>query len=171
MPEAFFSAQEQPPQVQQNISFLTSVKAAINSFHRRTEVSNSDITAIRRQLRSDPWYPNLVALVYLFSIALGVDLLAIPTANGRGGIAPTTSLGFITIYYVLWLFLEFAILLVSTLIFFDQDLRAIWLKWSISRRVSKKPFSIIGRTVVFIVLAGISVVFYVFVCSSRFLPF
>jgi hypothetical protein len=178
--EAFFAAEKELPeasggQVQQNISFSTALKEAIKSFHHKVEAgtSDSDITAILRKLRSDPWYPNLVVLVYLFSMALGVDLLlAIPTANGHGGISPTTSLGFIMIFYVLWLFLEFGILFVSTFIFLGDDLRDIWSEWFRGKEgMPKKDYSVIGWIVVILILVGISMVFYIFVCAPLFLPF
>jgi hypothetical protein len=144
----------------------------IRSFYHRSEadLSNPDETTMRQQLRADPWYPNLVALLYLLSLAVGVSLvLLITTRIGNGTISPNSNLELVVWYYVVWLCFNFVILLVSTLLFLDQDLRNHWLESSIgSWLLSQKRLSVIGWTVVLVILVGVSVEFCVLGVSVWF---
>jgi hypothetical protein len=127
------------------------------------------VAKIRQNLRADPWYPNLVALLYLLSLAVGVNLvLLITTRVGNGTISPNSNLELIVWYYVAWLCFNFVILLVSTLLFLDQDLRALWLESSIGWLLSQKRLSFIGWTVVLFILVGVSIVFCVLGVSVWF---
>jgi hypothetical protein len=144
----------------------------IKSFYHQPDAdpSSPDATTTRQKLRADPWYPNLVALLYLLSLAVGVNLvLLITTRVGNGTISPNSNLELIVWYYVIWLGFNFVILLVSTLLFLDQDLRSLWLETSIgSWLLSQKRLSIIAWTVVLVILVGVSVEFCVLGVSVWF---
>jgi hypothetical protein len=116
------------------------------------------LSDFRTELYANTWYSKLLIIWYLLSIAIAADLLYnVPATNGAVYLVQETSVLESVVIYFVWILLDIAILWISTLIFSDEDLQAVWNSRELGRFLnSNKAFSILAWALVIIVLLNAS---------------
>jgi hypothetical protein len=116
------------------------------------------LSDFRTQLYSNTWYSKLLILWYLLSVAFAADLLyTTPATNGASTLLQKTSVLESVLIYFVWILLDIAILWISTLIFSDEDLQAVWNSQELGRFLnSNKTFSVLAWAFVILVLLDAS---------------
>ena len=129
------------------------------------------LSDFRTELYANTWYSKLLVLWYLLSIAIAADLLySIPATNGASALLQNTSVQQLILYYFVWILLDVAILWISTLIFSDEDLQAVWGSQEVGRFLnSNKVFSISAWAFVILALLNASISYNV-ISHFRYLP-
>lgn len=120
------------------------------------------VSDMRQELLDSDWYPRLITLWYLLTIAVLADVLyAFPGSSDKStlDLTQTRSFGSLLVQYAVWIALDVGILWVPTIMFLDRDLRAFWKRLRIRTIFSSKLVSNIAWVCIIMVLLMVSIVF------------